>query len=110
MTNGKSTTNDNLATLLNNTRLELKADIQGARAELITNVNDLRRQFEVLEAGRLTRLEGQMNQFEINQIKKDSQLQQNQAILSTKFIIIGAIAIAIFNAILYGFFTKFFNK
>ncbi len=109
MANGRPTTNDNLATMLNNTRLELKSDINSARSELLSNVSDLRRQFETLEAGRLTRLEGKMTDFEIGQIKRDDILKQNQAVLSTKFIIIGAISVAIFNAAMYGLFTRVFK-
>lgn len=91
----RTITNDKIYELVNASRLELKGDIQ-----------ELRRQFDALEAGRLTRLEGKMTDFEVTQVKKDATLTQNQAVLSTKFVIIGFIGISIFNALLYGLITK----
>lgn len=90
-----SVTNDKIYELVNSARLELKSDI-----------GDLRRQFETLEAGRLTRLEAQMNQFEISQVKKDSTMQQNQAVLSNKVLILWGIA----NIILIGLTEALLKK
>lgn len=91
MANGKPITNDKIYDLVNSARLELKGDIR-----------DLRNQFDTLEAGRLTRLEGKMNDFEVSQVKRDGTLSQTQAIMSTKFLIIwsiaGAVAVAILTA------------
>lgn len=95
MPNGHTYSNDKLYEAINSMRLELKGDIR-----------DLRNQFDRLEAGRLTRLEAKMNDFEIDQTKRDANLDKNQAVLSTKFIIISAIGVAIFNALLYAFFAK----
>lgn len=54
MTAGKSITNDKLYDAINSTRLELKGDIR-----------DLRGQFDTLEAGRLTRAEGNINDLRV---------------------------------------------
>lgn len=85
----KNVTNDRLYDAINSTRLELKADI-----------SDIRRQFESLETGRLTRLESKITEFEINQIKRDSVLKQNQAVLSTKFLVLAAIGDIILTGII----------
>lgn len=114
MANGKQTTNDNLATLLNNTRLELKADINAARAELLTNTNDLRRQFETLEAGRLTRAEGNINtlgldlQKAVNQLStKIDNVKTSGKVLSTKAAVIGGIIVLIITPFLAALFYRF---
>lgn len=83
----KNVTNDRLYDAITNTRLELKADI-----------SDIRHQFESLETGRLTRLETKITEFEINQIKRDSALKQNQAVLSTKFLVLMGIGNIILTA------------
>lgn len=95
MASSKPITNDRLYDvmtstqgLINSTRLELKGDIQ-----------ELRRQFDALEAGRLTRLEGKMGDFEVSQAKRDSVLSQNQAVLSTKVLTMWGIGSAIFVVI-----------
>lgn len=91
----KPITNDRIYELVNSVRLELKGDIR-----------DLRDQFDILEAGRLTRLEGKMNEFEVSQVKKDATLSQNQAVLSTKFVIIGFIAVTLITGLASAFWAK----
>lgn len=93
-----SVTNERLYDALNSMRLELKSDI-----------TDLRRQFETLEAGRLTRLEGKMSDYEVAQAKRDANLSTNQAVLSTKVIIIAGIANIILVAIATAFFMRVFR-
>ncbi len=96
MANGQgSVTNRDLYDAVNSARLELKADVA-----------DLRRQFETLEAGRLTRLEAKMNDFEIAQTKRDSSIDRNQAVLSTKFIIISGIGVVLLTAIANAIFLR----
>jgi hypothetical protein len=95
MANGRPITNDRLYDTLNSMRLELKSDI-----------GDLRRQFETLEAGRLTRLEGKMSDMEISQMRRDNIIKTNQAVISTKFLVLATVGVAIFNSILYYFFSR----
>lgn len=96
MANGKraSVTNDKIYELVNSTRLELKGDI-----------TDLRKQFDMLESGRLTALERRMNDFVVAQANKDAIADRNTATLSAKFVIIysivGAIFVALVTAIAY---------
>jgi hypothetical protein len=91
-------TNERLYDALNSMRLELKADI-----------TDLRRQFETLEAGRLTRLEGKMSDYEVKQAQRDASFSTNQAVLSTKVIIIAAIGNVILVALATAIFTRLFK-
>lgn len=88
-------TNDKIYELVNSTRLELKGDLR-----------DLRTQFEQLESGRLTRLEGKMSDFEVNQVKRDSKLTENQAILSTKVVVIISISVFILDVLVSLLVTK----
>lgn len=81
----ESVSNDKIYDLLNAMRLELKGDIR-----------DLRNQFDTLEAGRLTRLEGKVRDFEVTQARRDATLTTNQAVLSTKVFVIWGIGSAIF--------------
>lgn len=87
-------TNGKLYDALTSMRLELKSDI-----------GDLRRQFETLEAGRLTRLEAKMSDFEIAQTKRDSALNTAQSTLSGKVLIIwsmiGVVGVAFITALAY---------
>lgn len=102
----KSITNDKIFDLLTSARLEQKNDMQTLSKTLTTEMSDLRRQFETLEAGRLTRLEGRMNDFVLAQSKRDSTMQQTTATLSAKFVIIYSIIGAIFVAIITAFFYR----
>lgn len=86
MANGKPITNDRLYDALNDMRLELKQDI-----------GDLRRQFETLEAGRLTRAEGHIQDLRIELLDTASKLKTNQAVISTKVLVIWAIGSALFS-------------
>lgn len=78
-------TNDRIYELLDKMRLELKGDIR-----------DLRLQFDSLEAGRLTRLEGRMRDFEVTTAQKEAKMDTNQAVLSTKVLVIWGIGSGLF--------------
>lgn len=95
MSANRPVTNDKIYELVNSTRLELKGDI-----------GNLRNQFETLESGRITRLEGKINDMEVQQIRRDGTLAQNQAVLSTKFMIIGGIGVML----LTGLGTALWNR
>lgn len=91
MTNSKPVSNDKIYDLINNTRLELKGDI-----------GSLRNQFDNLEAGRLTRAEGNINELRvelqkaINTINNSiDSVKQAGGTLSAKAAIIGSITIII---------------
>lgn len=102
MSNGKPITNANLYDSLNTMRLELKGDIR-----------DLRNQFDTLEAGRLTRAEGNISdlrlelQKAVNLINTTS-LKDKEATssLNAKFVILGVIG----TAILYGLAQAIFER
>lgn len=72
--------NDKIYTLVNSTRLELKSDI-----------GDVSRKLETLETGRLAILEEKVSKFELDQTKRDGLAAKNQAVLSTKVLILFAI-------------------
>lgn len=94
----KSVTNVDIFDRLERLRLELSKQIDSTSRDHKAELTDLRRQFETLEAGRLTALEKRMNDFVITQTQRDSKYSEAQATLSTKFVIVGAISLAI----LYG--------
>lgn len=98
MTNGR-TTNDKIFELVNSTRLEIKSDL-----------GDVRRHLEALESGRIATLETKMNNFELAQTRRDAVMDKNQAVLSTKFVIVAGIIITILTALLNGLFTRIFTK
>lgn len=56
MANGKVVTNDHIFNLINSTRLELKGDI-----------NSLQGKIDLLESGRLTNLENEVNNIRVRQ-------------------------------------------
>lgn len=87
----KAITNLDIYDRLERLRLEVTKKIDDTSKDHKAELGDLRRQFETLEAGRLTRLEAKVTDMEIAQVKKDGQIQQNQAILSTKVVILFAI-------------------
>lgn len=89
-------TNVDIFDRLERLRLELSKQIDITSRDHKDELADLRRQFETLEAGRLTRLEGRMNDFVVAQANRDAKIKENQAVMSTKVIIVGAIALAIF--------------
>ena len=79
------------------------------RLELKSDINNIQRQFELLESGRLTRLETKINKFEVAQGKRDSDLRENQAVLSTRFLAYSGITLAVFNAVLYVVLKRIFG-
>lgn len=87
-------------------RIEVTKRIDDTSREHKIELGDLRRQFETLEAGRLTRLEGKMTDFEISQVKRDSLISTNQAVLSTKVMVIITIAIFVLTGLAQAFWTK----
>lgn len=86
-------------------RLELTKLINNTSRDHKAELADLRRQFETLEAGRLTRLEGRMNDFVVAQANRDAGIKENQAVMSTKFLVVwslaGAIVVATVTALAY---------
>jgi hypothetical protein len=102
----KPITNDRLYEAINSTRLELKGDI-----------TDLRRQFETLEAGRLTRAEGNINQLGLDLQKTVNNLnasiedvKQQGGNLSAKAAIIGTIIVIILTGFSAALFYKLIVK
>lgn len=109
MPSSRNVTNVDIYDRMERLRIEITEQINRTSADHKSELGDLRRQFETLEAGRLTAVEKRMNDFVVTQISRDAVLKQNQALLSNKFLIASGIAIAIFNALLYGLFTKVFK-
>jgi hypothetical protein len=96
----KQITNVDIFDRLERLRLELSKQIESTSRDHKSELADLRRQFETLEAGRLTRLEGRMNDFVVSQANRDAGLKENQAVMSTKFLVIWSLAGAIMVATL----------
>lgn len=106
MTNTRPVTNDLIYQLLDKSRLEQKSDMLALSSSLTKEMSDLRRQFETLEAGRLTKLEARMNDFVLQQANRDAVMRQSTATLSAKFVIIYSIIGAIFVAFITAFFYR----
>lgn len=102
----KQVTNVDIFDRLERLRLELSKQIDSTSRDHKAELGDLRRQFETLEAGRLTALEKRMNDFVITQSQRDAKYSEAQATLSTKFVVVGVIAVAI----LYGLVDAFARK
>ena len=102
MANSRPVTNDKIYDLINSTRLELKGDI-----------GNLQQQFTTLEAGRLTRAEGNINALGLDLQKAINTLNQkvdgvktSGSVLNTKAAIIGSIFLVIFTAFASAMFYK----
>ncbi len=65
MTNGKSVTNLDIWDRLERLRIELARQIADTSRDHKAELADLRRQFETLEAGRLTRAEGNIQELRL---------------------------------------------
>jgi hypothetical protein len=89
MANGKPITNDKIYDLINSVRLELKGDIAALRSD-----------FTQLEAGRLTRLEGKVADFEVAQTKRDTTILSKVLLL---WSVGGLVAVALVTALAYRF-------
>lgn len=74
--------------LVNNMRLELKADIATMGNSLSQQQGRLEKKFDELEAGRLTRAEGNINDLKVK-----------QATSSVKLAVVGFISASIIGAI-----------
>lgn len=98
MVTSRNVTNVDIYDRMERLRVEITNQIDRTSRDHKTELADLRRQFETLEAGRLTALEKRMNDFVISQANQDAVLKQNTATLSAKFVIIYSIIGAIFVA------------
>ena len=97
---------------LNNLRLEIKSDINSAIGAVSASQLRLEKKFDDLEAGRLTRAEGNISDLRIEIQKVINQFnskaaQEKEAVstLSAKFVItysiIGSIFVAVITALAY---------
>jgi hypothetical protein len=91
--------NGNIYELINEVRLEIKSDIAAMHTSLANNQGRLEKQFQELEAGRLTRAEGNINDIRVN-----------QATATTKLAILGFIAASIVGSIISVVITKLVVK
>jgi hypothetical protein len=97
-------------------RLEFKQDLNAAISTVSTSQGRLEQKFDNLEAGRLTRAEGNINDLRldlqrvINQFdKKASREKEVVSTLSAKFVIIYSIIGAVFVAIVTALAYKVLN-
>lgn len=95
MSSSHPITNEKIFDSMDRIRIELKDDIIR-----------LENKFDVLAANRITRLENKISDIEVAQAKRDARLKENQATLSTKFVIVGAISLAL----LYGIANAVANR
>lgn len=95
MATPRAITNDKLYDAINSTRLELKGDIR-----------DLRGQFDTLEAGRLTRAEGNINELRvelqkaINSINSSiDSVKESGSNFNGKIAVVGALATIVLSGL-----------
>jgi hypothetical protein len=99
-------TNDRLYEAINSTRLELKGDI-----------TDLRRQFDTLEAGRLTRAEGNISELRVELQKAingfnagiDS-VKQTGSTLNGKIVVVGSLLTILLSGLSAALFYRWIVK
>lgn len=91
--------NGNIYELINEVRLELKGDIATMHTSLANNQGRLESKFDDLEAGRLTRAEGNINDIRIS-----------QATATTKLAILGFIAASIIGSVISVVITRLVAK
>lgn len=101
----------------NITNKDLYDSLNGVRLELKSDIKDLRAQFELLEAGRLTRAEGNINSLRGDLQKAVTDLngsiaivRQQGGVLSAKAAIIGTIIVVLFSAFVTALFYKLIVK
>lgn len=92
----KSITNDKLYDLVNSTRLELKSDIVNAVSTVSQNQGRLEKKFDDLEAGRLTRAEGNITDLRVALQKFEGKSDTAEGKITTKQGIMWAILGGIF--------------
>lgn len=91
-----SITNDKLYELVNSTRLELKSDIVNAVSTVSQNQGRLEKKFDDLEAGRLTRAEGNITDLRVKLQSFEGKTGVKEATISTRIAIIWSIGGALF--------------
>lgn len=99
MTNSKNTSNSDLRDRMDALRLEIKADINAAITAVANNQGRLEKKFDDLEAGRLTRAEANIQDLKIELLKTTDTLRTNQAVISTKVVVLWAIASALISMV-----------
>lgn len=96
MPSPKSITNDKLYDLVNSTRIELKSDIVNAVSTVSQNQGRLEKKFDDLEAGRLTRAEGNITDLRVALQKYEGKADTAEGKITTKVAIIWAIIGGVF--------------
>jgi hypothetical protein len=102
-------TNADIYDRLDAQRKELTRLIQDSSREHKSELTDLRRQFETLEAGRLTRLEGKYQDLQVQFIKLSSIDSENNAVVSKQMAIIGVVTIIILTGISQAIWLRIFK-
>lgn len=85
--------------LINNVRIEIKQDILNVGNNMAQNQARLENKFDELEAGRLTRAEAKIRDLEVNIVRQNKKTEVNQAVLSTKVLILWTMAILMITTI-----------
>ena len=117
MTNSKAITNADIYDRLDRLRVEVTRRIDDTSREHKSELGDLRRQFETLEAGRLTRAEANIQDIRIDIQKmvnsidsKIDTVKQAGGILSGKATIIGTIIVIILSGLSAAVFYRLVVK
>lgn len=117
MASGKQVTNQDIYDRLDRLRIEVTKRIDDTSKDHKSELADLRRQFETLEAGRLTRAEGNISELRleiqkmINTIDtKIDAVKQSGGTLSAKFAIIGSITLIILSGFSAALFYRWIVK
>lgn len=115
MTAKRDVTNAGLYDRLDSLRLEFKQDINVAVNTVAISQGRLEKKFDDLEAGRLTRAEGYINDLRLQiqnlsnkQTASDRQNQSAEKALSGKFLALGTIALLILSSLSSAFFMWIF--
>ncbi len=101
----RDTSNSAIYDRLDSLRLEVKQDISVAVNTVAQSQGRLEKKFDDLEAGRLTRAEGNIQDLRVQILQQTDNLKTNQAVIGSKIVIIWALCSAMLS-ILGGAFVS----
>jgi hypothetical protein len=90
-------------------RVEVTKKIDDTSRDHKAELTDLRRQFETLEAGRLTRAEGNIQDLRLAYQALNDITSSTDKSLSNKFVVIGSIGMVILSTFLSALFIWLFR-
>lgn len=106
----RDTTNAGIYDKLESLRLEVKQDIVTAVNSVAISQGRLEKKFDDLEAGRLTRAEGNINDLRLGIQRLTDNTSTAERSLSGRFLALGAIGMVILSTFLSALFLWLFTK